>query len=189
MTHGTSRRDLVHRTPEIWEHDARIPARRELRLRALRDHPEAFGQPYEEAIRVPLEEALDALRTQRSNANNATFLAIDGGDRLVGMTAFVRETRLKIVHRGSIVSVYVVPEARGPGIFGRLLDAALDHARSLDGLLQVHLTVASPNVIATRTYARAGFVRYGRVPRADILDGKPIDNDLMVLMLNGYRAT
>lgn len=159
-------------------------------MRALRDHPEAFGQPYyEEAIRVPLEEAHETLRQRMLTANSATFVAVDGGDRLVGMTGSVRETRQKIVHRGSIVSVYVVPEARDLGISGRLLDAALDHAWSLDGLLQVHLTVASPNVIATRTYARAGFVRYGRVPRADILDGKPIDNDLMVLMLDGYRAT
>lgn len=168
--------------------EARIPACWNLRLRALRDHPEAFGQPYEEAVALPLDTAYEILRSRWSNENSATFLAIDTDDSLTGMIAFVRETRSKNAHRGNIFSVFVVPEARGRGISRLLLDAALGHGRSLDGLLQVHLTVVATNVAAARSYERAGFVRYGRVPRAEILNGEPVDHDLMVLMLDGFRA-
>lgn len=165
----------------------RIPACWQLRLRALRDHPEAFGQPFEEAITIPLEAAHETLRQRMATASSATFVAVDSTDNLVGMIGFFREPRAKNAHRGNIVSVYVVPEARGLGISSRLLEAVLDHARHMTGVLQIHLTVTAANTIAIHAYERAGFVRYGRVPRADILDGKPIDNDLMVLMLDGYR--
>lgn len=168
--------------------ERRIPACWQLRLRALREHPEAFGQPYEEAIATPLGEAHATLRQRLSAPGSATLVALDGHETLVGMIGFFREPRPKNAHRGNIVGVYVVPEARGLGISGRLLQAVLDHARSLDGLLQVHLTVVSTNAIAARLYERAGFVRYGRVPRAEILDGVPVDDDLMVLMLDGYPA-
>ncbi|MDQ3541640.1 MAG: GNAT family N-acetyltransferase, partial [Chloroflexota bacterium] len=78
--------------------------------------------------------------------------------------------------------------ARGLGVSGRLLETVLNHARSLDGLLRVHLTVVRTNLVAARSYERAGFVRYGRMPRAEIVNGEPVDNDLMVLMLDGYRS-
>lgn len=168
--------------------EVRLAACWDLRLRTLKDHPEAFGQPYEEAKAIPLEEAHETLRQRMAMANSATFVAVDDAESLVGMIGFFRDPRAKNAHSGNIVSVYVVPEARGLGISGRLLDAALNHAKAINGLLQIHLTVASPNVIATRTYERAGFVRYGCVPRADILDGDSIDNDFMVLMLDGYPS-
>lgn len=168
--------------------EARIPACWDLRLRALRDHPEAFGQPYEEAVAVPLDEAYDILRQRMSTAGSATFVAIDGNGALIVLIAFFRETRPKNAHRGNIVSVYVAPEARGRGVSRRLFDAALSHARSLDGLVQVHLTVVRTNLVAARSYERAGFVRYGRMPRAEIVNGEPVDDDLMVLMLDGYRS-
>lgn len=168
--------------------EARIAASWQLRLRALRDHPEAFGQPYDEAIAIPLDDAHETLRQRLVSADSATFVAVDGTGGLVGMIGFFREPRAKTAHRGHIVSVYVAPEARGIGISSRLLDTVLSHARSLHGLLQVHLTVTSANTVAVHAYERAGFIRYGRVPRADVLDGTAIDNDLMVLMLDGYRT-
>lgn len=166
----------------------RIPACWQLRLRALRDHPEAFGQPYEEAIAIPLDDAHETLRQRMATAGSATFVAVDGAESPVGMIGFFREPRAKNAHRGNVVGVYVAPEARGRGVSDRLLETVLTHARSLDGLLQVHLTVVATNGIAARSYERAGFVRYGRVPRAEILSGVPVDDDLMVLMLDGYCA-
>lgn len=168
--------------------EARIAACWQLRLRALRDHPEAFGQPYDEAIAIPLDDAHETLRQRMATADSVTFVAVDGAESLVGMIGFFREPRAKNAHRGNVVGVYVVPEARGRGISGRLLETVLTHARSLAGLLQVHLTVVATNGIAARTYERAGFIRYGRVPRAEILSGIPVDDDLMVLMLDGVHA-
>ena len=56
-------------------------------------------------------------------------------------------------------------------------------------MLQVHLEVIATNAAAVRFYARMGFVRYGRMPRADILDGTILDSDLMVLMFDDYPPT
>ncbi len=159
----------------------------ELRLRALRDHPDAFGQPAEEAERLSLEDAEGQFRAWWDNGDNRTFGAFDRSGAQIGMIGVVREKRLKNAHRVSIWGVYVIPEARGRGVSGLLLDCALEYARAMPGVLQVHLTAASHDLMAIRSYERAGFVRCGRLPRVDILpDGTTIDDDLMVLMLDGY---
>jgi RimJ/RimL family protein N-acetyltransferase len=157
-----------------------------LRLRALREHPEAFGQPFEEAAAVPEADAIDRFRTGSIAGDNAVFGAFNPDGTLVGMTGIIREHRAKNAHRMAIWGVYVAPEARGRGLGDRMLDAAIAHARAMPGVLQVHLTVVRTNVVAARSYQRAGFVRYGRVPRAEILNGEPVDDDLLVLMLDGY---
>lgn len=164
-----------------------FPAWWELRLHALRDHPDAFGQPFAEAERLSPNEAEGQFRTGWDGGDNRTFGAFDPGGSPLGMIGVTRETRQKNTHRVSIWGVYVIPEARGRGVSGKLLDRALDYARGLPGVLQVHLTVASHNRSAVRSYQRAGFIRCGRIPRVDILpDGTTIDDDLMVLMLDGY---
>lgn len=157
-----------------------------LRLRALQEHPEAFGQPFAEAAAVPEAEAIERLRSSSIAGDNAVFGAFTPNGTLVGMTGIVREQRTRNAHRMTIWGVYVAPEARGRGLGERMLDAAVAHARGTPGVLQIHLTVVGTNVVAARSYERAGFVRYGRVPRAEILNGTPVDHDLMVLMLDGY---
>ncbi len=165
--------------PDLWR----------LRLRALREHPEAFGEPYEEAVAIPEADAIARFRNTSIAGDNAIFGAFCGDGGLVGMTGIVREWRVKNRHRMTIWGVYVAPEARGQGLGERMLEATIAHARSRPGVLQIHLTVARTNVVASRSYERAGFVRYGRVPRAEVLNGEPVDDDLLVLMLGGYPIT
>ncbi|MBA3378359.1 MAG: GNAT family N-acetyltransferase [Chloroflexia bacterium] len=155
-----------------------------LRLRALHDHPEAFGQPYDEASALSEADMHRVFETFWSFDDNAVFGAIMGDGSVVGMTGVARWYRPKMSHRVDIWGFYVAPEYRGQGIANRLLETAIDYARSVDGVLQLHLQVVSTNVAATRSYARAGFERWGRMPRADIIDGQALDNDFMVLMLD-----
>ncbi len=167
-----------------------FPACWALRLRALRDHPDAFGQPAEEAEKLSLAEAMEQFRTRWDSGDNRAFAAFANDGSPLGMIGIVREPRPKNRHRVSIWGVYVIPEARGRRISSALLDRALTHARLVPGVLQVHLTAASHNLAAIRSYERAGFVRAGRLPRFDILpDGSTIDADLMVLMLDGHPIT
>ena len=173
------RRITIGQFPECWH----------VRLRALRDHPDAFGQPIEEAEALSPEEAVDQFRSRWDAGDNRTFAAFGPGGEPLGMIGVVREPRQKNAHRVSIWDVYVVPEARGHGVSALLLDTALGYARGIPGVLQVHLTVASHNRSAIRSYERAGFVRCGRLPRVDIFpDGTTIDDDLMVLMLDDYAV-
>lgn len=162
-----------------------FPAWRMLRLRALRDHPDAFGQPYAQYAAVPPEAALAQFLARQEGGLSRTFGAFVE-EELAGTIGIFREERPKETHRMTIVAMYVAPEARGCGIADALMRAALDHARSTPGVLQVHLAVTSHNVAARKLYERHGFVRYGTDPRALLVDGTPYDEDLMVCMLDDY---
>ncbi len=156
----------------------------QLRLRALKDHPEAFGQPYDEAAALTPADILQTFDTFWDFGDNQVFGAVTGDGNVVGMTGVAGWNRAKMRHRMDIWGVYVAPEYRGRGISDRLLDAAIAHARRIDGVLQLHLQVVSSNHAALKSYERSGFVRWGRMPRADIIDGQALDNDFMVLMLD-----
>lgn len=176
----TVERITVERFPACWE----------LRLRALRDHPDAFGQPVDDAETLSVANATDQFHTRWNSGDNRAFGAFAGDGAPLGMIGVVREPRPRNRHRVSIWGVYVAPEARGRGISSALLARALGHARDVPGVLQVHITAASHNAVAIRAYERAGFVRIGRLPRADILpDGTTVDDYLMVLMLDEHPIT
>lgn len=166
-----------------------FPSCWQLRLRALRDHPEAFGQPYAEAAALSEGEVQHSFASFWDFEDNLVFCAVAEDGTVVGMTGLAGWSRPKMRHRMDIWGVYVAPEFRGQGIADWLLEAAIDYARSIVGVLQLHLQVVSTNVAAIRSYERAGFVRWGRMPRADIIDGVALDNDFMVLMLDAPAAS
>lgn len=163
-----------------------FPAWRELRLRALHDHPDAFGQPYDTYAAIPIEDALIQFQARRDEGS-VIFGAFSGND-LAGTVGIFREQRPKAAHRMTIVAMYVAPEARGTGTADALVKAAIAHARATDGVLQIYLAVTSHNIAARKLYERHGFVRYGTDPRAKILDGHPLDQDLMVLIFDNYSV-
>jgi RimJ/RimL family protein N-acetyltransferase len=148
---------------------------RDIRLDALRDSPDAFGMAYEEAETRSDDEFRDLL------SRLAVFGAFIGG-RQVGLVAFARLEGLKHQHRGEMVSMYVRPEGRGQGVGLALITAVLDHARH--HVLQLHLGVGAYNLPAIRLYEKAGFVAYGTEPRALFVDGRFIDEHLMVRFLD-----
>ncbi len=156
-----------------------------LRLRALADHPDAFGSDLDETLSAGEQEARNRFAPMHNDARNEIFGAFSDDGTLVGVAGLVGNHRRKQRHRMDIWGVYVVPGARGAGVGTTLIEACVDHARAVDGVRQIHLTVASHNAAAIAIYERCGFVRYGRDPRALILpDGREIDEDLMVLMLD-----
>jgi RimJ/RimL family protein N-acetyltransferase len=156
---------------------------RQVRLRALRDHPEAFGSSYEEEQASPEDEAARRFRDSLS-AGRVMFGAFTGGS-LVGLTGIARTPRMKQRHRAAITSVYVAPESRGRGVATALLTAAIQQARAWDGVEVLELSVAVENAAARRLYAAAGFRTYGVDRRALMVDGRPVDLALMALHLAG----
>jgi RimJ/RimL family protein N-acetyltransferase len=156
-----------------------------LRLRALADHPDAFGSDLDETLAAGAEVARARFAPLQDTPANQVFGAFPEDGSLVGAAGIAGADRRKQRHRLFIWGVYVTPEARGNGVGGRLIQACLAHARQVPGVRQVHLTVASHNAAAIAMYKRCGFVRYGVDPRALILpDGREIDEDLMVLRLD-----
>jgi len=149
---------------------------RDIRLEALRDHPAAFGASYESVRERPDSYYLEGL------ASMAVFGAFSEAGRQVGLAAFLRHQGAKLMHRGDLIQMYVRPEARGGGSSMALIEAVVEHARSL--VVQLHLGVAADNAQAIRLYERAGFHIYGTEPRSLFVDGRYIDEHLMVRFLD-----
>ena len=153
-----------------------------LRLRALRDHPGAFGSSYEESRERSPERVRRDFAARNTGPDHATIGAFLDG-RLIGMVACSREDGLKDRHKAFIWSMYVAPEARGRGVGRALMDAAVATARSWDGVEQVHLAVASDNEGARRLYRACGFTTWGVERHALKLPERYVDEDHMVLWL------
>lgn len=143
------------------------PMFRELRLRALREHPEAFTSDWADANARPLEES-----RQRLASSEVPFWgAFDEGGALVGMVGLDCPSRAKQRHQGTVVAMYVAREAAGGGLGRALLRALVVHAVAI-GLSDLVLTVTEGNVPALRLYQEAGFVAFGTEPRAIRVDGR-----------------
>jgi ribosomal protein S18 acetylase RimI-like enzyme len=152
-------------------------AYRELRLRALRDHPEAFGSAYEEDAARPLAHWEERLAAPAS-PERAIFVAEAGG-QLVGMAVGVRLGGAKLRHSADVYSVFVHPAWRGRGA-GRLLIEACAAWAAEHGIEQLKLSVTAANAPAVRLYERCGFTAYGRDPRVIRVGGADYDELLMV---------
>ncbi len=167
-------------------HDAAVF--REVRLRALAEEPLAFGSSAEEQSKYPLDFFAKRLMPPDS-AESGMFGAFDQQGILVGTLGFNRETGLKRRHIAAITAVYVVPECRGLGCAAKLLDTAIAHARTLQGLRQVQLAVSVPMVAARKLYHTRGFESYGLERAALCVNGSFIDEDHLVLFLHPTPVT
>jgi ribosomal protein S18 acetylase RimI-like enzyme len=148
---------------------------RTLRLRALREHPDAFTSSYEDDRDQPVEAAAARL------AGHAFWGAYQGSE-LYGILGLERETRAKNRHKATVVGMYVAPEVAGQGVGRALLDALLGHARGA-GVQSLVLTVTEGNAAATRLYEAAGFRSFGVEPDAIRVDGRSYAKNHMHLDL------
>jgi RimJ/RimL family protein N-acetyltransferase len=133
----------------------------ELRLRSLRDHPEAFGASYEEEAAQPQEE----VARQLDAAPHAYHVGALEEGRLLGVVSLFRFARQKTRHKAVLGGMFVLPEARGRGVGRGLLGSLLALARGLEGLEDLTLAVTEGNEAARQLYLAAGFVPYGVEPR------------------------
>lgn len=145
------------------------PTYRELRLRALREHPEAFTSDWEDASQRPPEES----RQRLASAGVTFWGAFDKRGALCGMVGLECTSRAKQRHKGSVVAMYVAREAAGRGLGRELLQALMLHAKAI-GLTDLGLTVTEGNASALWLYRQAGFAEFGTEPRAIVVDGQPL---------------
>ena len=158
--------------------EADVTDYRELRLEALRTHPEAFGAAYEESLARPIERWQQNVRDGAGTDLGVTYVAEAGGT-LAGTTGIYRDAGAKMRHRATIWGVYVRPGWRGAGIADALIGACLGWAREKQSRL-VTLSVVTTNAAAIRRYVRCGFSVYGMDPEVIYHDGVYYDELLMV---------
>ncbi len=161
-----------HELPQWWE----------MRLRALKEHPDAFGSDYE-ASRKRGHGYLTDLYFNPAQPANILLVAAREDGSLLSTAGVYRETG-KRSHIARVISVYTRPDARGHGLSRRVIDAAIAHCRSIPGLHQVHISVNADNTVALHVYESAGFVAWGREPRALALPGQFFDEIHLALMLD-----
>jgi GNAT superfamily N-acetyltransferase len=125
---------------------------RAMRLRSLRDAPDAFSSTYDDNAARPPETWSAQL------GDLPTFIAvIDGVD--VGIA---RGDRDHICGTWAwLVSMWVDPGARGRGVGEALIDVVVEWARD-QGMTQLLLDVADDNGPAIALYARKGFEPTGQ---------------------------
>lgn len=122
---------------------------RALRLRALADSPDAFGETLAEAQ----AHGDDAWRRFVTPRPDCYQLVAERDGVPVGMcVAVLADDR----RRANLFAMWVAPEARGHGIGKALVEAALRWARTA-AALEVTLRVSDTQVAARRLYERCGF--------------------------------
>jgi ribosomal protein S18 acetylase RimI-like enzyme len=128
---------------------------RDLRLRALRDAPMAFGSTLarEEAYEPGQWErwAADAARGERQ----AVFIAEPGAGLASGV---IDDEDPALAH---LYAMWVAPEARGTGAGRALVNAVIAWAAER-GARTLTTSVAEGNAAAARLYGGAGFADTGR---------------------------
>ena len=154
------------------------PVYRELRLRGLREHPDAFTSSFEEEN---LRSPADTEKRLSPTSDTVMWGAFVEGT-LAGVVGMTRETRLKNRHKATLVAMYVAPEYGGRGLGLALVQTVIQAARTAEVELLV-LTVTDTNKQAAALYARAGFASFGVEPDAIRVNGVPFGKQHMYLQL------
>ena len=136
---------------------------RALMLEAYDLAADAFTSTAGERAAEP--EAFWVKRIADPNGLSAAFGAFEGHE-LVGTVALEFTTKPKTKHKALVIGMYVTPAARSTGAGRALLMAAIEHARSIESLLLLALTVTESNEPAINLYRSAGFQEYGVEPMA-----------------------
>jgi GNAT superfamily N-acetyltransferase len=133
------------------------PASRQIRLEALEDTPIGFVELLADAQQRTDEQWEQRAAAFAEGASSALWLAWHG-DQPVGCLG---AARYEPGTAALLLGVYVSPAARGAGVLDRMLDAAAEWARGLEGVTELRLEVHEDNARARAAYARRGFVETG----------------------------
>jgi GNAT superfamily N-acetyltransferase len=144
------------------------PTWRDLRLRALRESPAAFGSTYARERGCTPDEWREHL-----GGPDEVCVVAETADGPAGLAGAYPD-RPGLLH---VVAMCVDPAARGQGIAHLLLDAIDAWGRERG--LRLHLDVATGNDVARRSYERYGFVGTGET--RPIRDGSTDRVERMVL--------
>jgi GNAT superfamily N-acetyltransferase len=159
-------------TREVRPEDWRLW--RDLRLRSLREVPDAFVSTHDDE--VVLDE--EAWRARLDGTRGPAVVAYVGG-RPVGMGGGWIYERGRL----EVVAMWTDPDWRGHGVGPKVLDHVVGWA--LDRDLQPDLRVADSNPSARRVYERYGFCAEGE--RAPAREGSDITMTRLVLAAESYE--
>lgn len=130
-------------------------AYKNLRLRALKEDPQAFGSKYDEAMTAPDSKWQNRLLSVADEKSWAVFAKQN--NQLVGMVFAIQNTdQEKTEHIAEIVSMYVAKEARGQHIARQILEALLTKLAK-NKIFIAKLSVVKEQKAAVNLYQKMGF--------------------------------
>lgn len=133
------------------------PRLRELRLRALRLDPDAFGSSYEREVAQPAD-GWERWAVESSTGGEVFLVVAESDGTFVGMAGGYTPSDEPLARR--LFGMWVAPEARSAGIGFELTESVIGWS-SEGGAEVLHLWVVESNRVARRLYERAGFVETG----------------------------
>jgi RimJ/RimL family protein N-acetyltransferase len=169
-----------------------------LRLEALQDSPEAFGEDYAYVAAQPYAAWIDQIAHSLGEGGRAIYVAVAGAAadspnnqpdkaRLIGMAGVNRSTMRNTRHAASVWGVYVQPAWRGQGLATALVRACVDWGRA-KGLVTMRLAVITDNPAAIRCYESCGFRSCGVDPKAFFVNGRFYDLMRMTRLMSPVPA-
>ncbi|MEY4668813.1 MAG: hypothetical protein RL518_1512 [Pseudomonadota bacterium] len=162
--------------------DDQVPLYKELRLRALRDHPDAFMESPEAFEARPVEAIAQRIRESQA-VGGFTLVAQHAEAGFIGTASVAVGVTPKDAHRGLVWGVYVAPEVRGLGVGLLLLKELISRASSCGKLRNLSLSVVSSNQPALQLYQSLGFKEYGFDKDALYVNGEFLSEVLMSMDL------
>ena len=134
-----------------------VSLHRELRLRALREAPDAFGETFAAVAARPSSYWEDLTRSVTEPERHVMFLAHEGDD-VLGSTYGLRERGKS--DAGRVGGMWVDPGWRRRGIGRALLQQVFNWARE-HGMIRLRLWAPAHSPAALSLYGQAGFRETG----------------------------
>jgi len=156
-----------------------------LRQEALETCPLTFGASLPDEFNALVETAGDRLEVREDSAFFGAFV----NNALIGTIGIHRDSGAKRRHKCGIVAMFVRSGNRRSGVGALLVKAAIQHARSWEGMEQVQLVVNDVAPEAKRLYESNGFRTWGVEPRSLRHAGRYTDATHMILHLRERETT
>lgn len=184
---GPRRHEMEKPTPHTIRRlnpsDAQVWA--ELRWEALETHPLAFGA----SLPNEFGDLIESARARLTIAEDSAVFGAFVDNALVGTIGIRRDEGAKERHKCLLVAMFVRADHRRIGAGELLMRAAIQQARSWDGVEQIQLVVNDVAPEAKRLYERSGFRIWGIEPRSLRHDGLYTDAIHMILDLREAGTT
>lgn len=150
---------------------------RAFRLAGLRESPASFGAGLADEVATSVDEVAARITPTEQSWVLGAFA---DPAALIGCIGWYRDKGTKVAHKSHIWGMYVAPAFRGKGIARALVADVIARAGQVPGVIQVELFVSVENPRAARLYEAAGFERVAVLPRSLCVDGRYIDDLLLI---------
>lgn len=154
---------------------ADVEAFRAIRLEALRREPASFASSLVDWEALTPDE-------WRGRMKSGPIVAAFRDEEAVGLMGLLLRTGRRMVHRATVIMVYVRREERGVGLADAMLATLVEMAREMR-IRQLELHASTENPQAIRFYLRSGFNEIGRIPGGFIHEGREVGEVLMARRL------